>query len=270
TTEDADTITPQTIVNIRPVVAALKEFFGSSQLSQFMDQTNSLAGLRHRRRLSALGAGGLTRERAQIEVRDVHPSHYGRMCPIETPEGPNIGLIGSLSAYAEVSEHGFVTTPYRIVEDGVVTDKIVHLDANEEEQKVLAQAKAELDPKTSKLRGPQGTCHSRDGEFIVAAPKDVDLMDVSPDQIWSVATALIPFLEHDDANRALMGSNMQRQAVPLLVTDAPVIGTGMERRAAIDTGDVAVSRSDGTVSYVDAEQIVVDGNDGGKEEYDLQ
>ncbi|HEX2128454.1 MAG TPA: DNA-directed RNA polymerase subunit beta, partial [Solirubrobacterales bacterium] len=198
TTEDADTITPQTIINIRPVVAALKEFFGSSQLSQFMDQTNSLSGLTHRRRLSALGAGGLTRERAPIEVRDVHPSHYGRMCPIETPEGPNIGLMGSLSSFAQVSEHGFVTTPYRVVEDGVVTDKIVHLDANEEDEKVIAQANAEIDAKSGKLRGPSVTCRSRDGELTLAAPKDVDLMDVSPDQIWSVATALIPFLEHDD------------------------------------------------------------------------
>src|SRR5947208_3267664 len=237
TTEDADTITPQTIINIRPVVAALKEFFGSSQLSQFMDQTNSLSGLTHRRRLSALGAGGLTRERAPIEVRDVHPSHYGRMCPIETPEGPNIGLMGSLSSFAEVSEHGFVTTPYRVVDDGVVTKKIVHLDANEEENKVIAQANAEIDPKTGKLRGPGVTCRSRDGELVLAAPKDVDLMDVTPDQIWSVATSLIPFLEHDDANRALMGSNMQRQAVPLLKTEAPLIGTGMETRAAIDNGD---------------------------------
>ena len=264
TTEDADTITPQTIINIRPVVAAQKEFFGSSQLSQFMDQTNSLSGLTHRRRLSALGAGGLTRERAPIEVRDVHPSHYGRMCPIETPEGPNIGLMGSLASFAEVSEHGFVTTPYRIVEDGVVTDKIVHLDANEEEQKVIAQANAELDPRTSKLRGPQVTCRSRDGEFIVAAPKDVDLMDVSPDQIWSVATALIPFLEHDDANRALMGSNMQRQAVPLLKTEPPLVGTGMEARAAIDTGDVLLSAESGEVSYVDAEKVVVE-----REEHEL-
>src|SRR4051794_23167080 len=209
TTEDEDTITPQTIVNIRPVVAALKEFFGSSQLSQFMDQTNSLSGLTHRRRLSALGAGGLTRERAPIEVRDVHPTHYGRMCPIETPEGPNIGLIGSLSSYAEVSEHGFVTTPYRVVKDGVVTDEIVHLDANEEDEKVIAQANAEIDDK-GKLVGNGVSCRSRDGEFVLAAPKDIDLMDVSPEQIWSVTTALIPFLEHDDANRALMGANMQR------------------------------------------------------------
>ncbi|GAC1317659.1 MAG: DNA-directed RNA polymerase subunit beta [Thermoleophilaceae bacterium] len=268
TTEDSDTITPQTIINIRPVVAAQKEFFGSSQLSQFMDQTNSLSGLTHRRRLSALGAGGLTRERAPIEVRDVHPSHYGRMCPIETPEGPNIGLIGSLSSYAEVSEHGFVTTPYRVVKEGVVTDEIVHLDANQEDEKVIAQANAEIDPKSGKLRGPGVTCRSRDGELTLAEPKAVDLMDVSPDQIWSVATALIPFLEHDDANRALMGSNMQRQAVPLLKAEAPLIGTGIERRAAIDTGDVIVARNDGTVGSVDGERIVVEhGSD--KDEYVL-
>jgi DNA-directed RNA polymerase subunit beta len=258
TTEDADTITPQTIINIRPVVAAMKEFFGSSQLSQFMDQTNSLAGLTHRRRLSALGAGGLTRERAPIEVRDVHPTHYGRMCPIETPEGPNIGLIGSLSSYAEISEYGFVTTPYRVVRDGVVTDEIVRLDATQEEEHVIAQANAEVDPKTNKLKGPGVFCRSRDGAVVTAAPRDVDLMDVSPTQIWSVATALIPFLEHDDANRALMGSNMQRQAVPLLRPDPPLIGTGMERRAAIDTGDVVVSEASGEVTYVDAERIVVD------------
>jgi DNA-directed RNA polymerase subunit beta len=268
TTEDADTITPQTIINIRPVVAAQKEFFGSSQLSQFMDQTNSLCGLTHRRRLSALGAGGLTRERAPIEVRDVHPSHYGRMCPIETPEGPNIGLMGSLSSYAQVSEHGFVTTPYRVVKDGQVTDEIVHLDANQEEEKVIAQANAELDLKTGKLKGPHVTCRSRDGELTLAAPKDVDLMDVSPNQIWSVATALIPFLEHDDANRALMGSNMQRQAVPLLKTEAPLIGTGMEGRAAIDSGDVLVAENGGTVSYVDAERIVIE-HGSQKDEYDL-
>jgi DNA-directed RNA polymerase subunit beta len=269
TTEDADTITPQTIINIRPVVAALKEFFGSSQLSQFMDQTNSLSGLTHRRRLSALGAGGLTRERAPIEVRDVHPTHYGRMCPIETPEGPNIGLMGSLSSYAEVSEHGFVTTPYRVVEDGVVTDKVVHLDATQEEDHVIAQANAEIDPKTNKLRGPQVTCRTREGEYILASPKDVELMDVSPNQIWSVATTLIPFLEHDDANRALMGSNMQRQAVPLLKTESPLIGTGMETRAAVDTGDVVLARNAGTVAYVDAERVVLETNDG-KDEYPLE
>jgi DNA-directed RNA polymerase subunit beta len=268
TTEDADAITPQTIINIRPVVAALKEFFGSSQLSQFMDQTNSLSGLRHRRRLSALGAGGLTRERAPIEVRDVHPTHYGRMCPIETPEGPNIGLIGSLSSYAEISEHGFVTTPYREVKDGVVTKKIVHLDATQEEDHVIAQANAEVDPKTNKLKGPQVQCRSRDGEYVVVPPKQVTLMDVSPTQIWSVTTALIPFLEHDDANRALMGSNMQAQAVPLLEPEAPLIGTGMERRAAVDTGDVVIATGAGEVTYVDAERIVVT-RGSRKDEYEL-
>ena len=180
TTEDADTITPQTIVNIRPVVAALKEFFGSSQLSQFMDQTNSLAGLTHRRRLNSLGAGGLTRERAPIEVRDVHPTHYGRMCPIETPEGPNIGLIGSLSSFAEISEFGFVTTPYRVVDDGNVTDKIVRLDATQEEERIIAQASAPVDDKTGKLRGPEVLCRTQAGQYVTVAPKDVDLMDVSP------------------------------------------------------------------------------------------
>ena len=247
TTEDADTITPQTIINIRPVVAALKEFFGSSQLSQFMDQTNSLAGLTHRRRLSALGAGGLTRERAPIEVRDVHPTHYGRMCPIETPEGPNIGLIGSLSSFAEVSEYGFVTTPYRVVKDGVVTEEVLRLDATQEEELLIAQANTPVDAKTGRLKGSEILCRTQAGQYVTVGPKDVDLVDVSPEQIWSVATAMIPFLEHDDANRALMGSNMQRQAVPLLKADAPLVGTGMERRAALDTGDVLLSthRRDG-------------------------
>ncbi len=269
TTEDADTITPQTIVNIRPVVAALKEFFGSSQLSQFMDQTNSLAGLRHRRRLSALGAGGLTRERAPIEVRDVHPTHYGRMCPIETPEGPNIGLIGSLSSYAEISEHGFVTTPYRVVRKGKVTDEIVHLDATQEEEQLIAQADTPVD-KNGRLCGEEILCRTQAGIYVNATAEQVDLIDVSPEQIWSVTTAMIPFLEHDDANRALMGSNMQAQAVPLLTTDAPLVGTGMERRAAIDTGDLVVADTPGTVSFVDAEQIVVDHKDGDKDEYSLQ
>jgi DNA-directed RNA polymerase subunit beta len=268
TTEDADTITPQTIVNIRPVVAAQKEFFGSSQLSQFMDQTNSLAGLRHRRRLSALGAGGLTRERAPIEVRDVHPTHYGRMCPIETPEGPNIGLIGSLSSFAEISEFGFVTTPYRVVKDGAVTDEIVHLDATQEEEQIIAQANSPIDTKTGKLRGPEVLCRTQAGQYVTVGPKDVDLMDVSPDQIWSVTTAMVPFLEHDDANRALMGSNMQAQAVPLLKTDAPLVGTGMERRAALDSGDVVLAENPGTVAYVDADQLVVETKDG-KDTYEL-
>jgi DNA-directed RNA polymerase subunit beta len=270
TTEDADTITPQTIINIRPVVAALKEFFGSSQLSQFMDQTNSLSGLTHRRRLSALGAGGLTRERAPIEVRDVHPTHYGRMCPIETPEGPNIGLMGSLASFAEVSEYGFVTTPYRVVADGVITEEVRHLDATQEEELLIAQANTPVDEKTGKLKGSEILCRTQAGQYVTVGPKDVDLVDVSPEQIWSVATAMIPFLEHDDANRALMGSNMQRQAVPLLKSDAPLVGTGMERRAALDTGDVLLARNAGTVDYIDANQIVIQTKDGAKDEYELQ
>ncbi|MDP8907554.1 MAG: DNA-directed RNA polymerase subunit beta, partial [Chloroflexota bacterium] len=268
TTEDADTITPQTIINVRPVVAALKEFFGSSQLSQFMDQTNSLSGLTHRRRLSALGAGGLTRERAPIEVRDVHPTHYGRMCPIETPEGPNIGLIGSLSSYAQISEHGFITTPYRVVRDGVVTDEVVHIDATEEQDRLIAQADAPVDA-DGRLTETEILCRTQAGHYLTVPPSEVDLLDVSPEQIWSVATAMIPFLEHDDANRALMGSNMQRQAVPLLKTDAPVVGTGMERRAAVDTGDVLLARRAGTVRYVDATRIVIDAG-GERDEYPLQ
>jgi DNA-directed RNA polymerase subunit beta len=268
TTEDVDTITPQTIINIRPVVAALKEFFGSSQLSQFMDQTNSLAGLTHRRRLSALGAGGLTRERAPIEVRDVHPTHYGRMCPIETPEGPNIGLIGSLASFATVSEFGFVQTPYRKVSNGKVTDEIVYLDAAEEAQYTIAQASAQVDDKTGRFVDEQVLCRSREGEAVTARPKDVDFMDVAPAQIVSVATALIPFLEHNDANRALMGANMQRQAVPLMITQAPLVGTGLEYRAAVDTGDVIIADEAGSVVDVDADRIVVDGRDG-KHEYPL-
>ena len=269
TTEDADAITPQTIINIRPVVAAQKEFFGSSQLSQFMDQTNSLAGLRHRRRLSALGAGGLTRERAPIEVRDVHPTHYGRMCPIETPEGPNIGLIGSLSSYAEVSEHGFVTTPYRVVKDGVVTERgrppRRHPGGGPRDRPGERRGRRE----DRQAQGPAGPVPRRArASTCVVPPKDVTLMDVSPTQIWSVTTALIPFLEHDDANRALMGSNMQAQAVPLLKPEAPLIGTGMERRAAIDTGDVILAENAGEVTYVDAERIVVT-HGSKKDEYPL-
>jgi DNA-directed RNA polymerase subunit beta len=268
TTEDVDTITPQTIINIRPVVAALKEFFGSSQLSQFMDQTNSLAGLTHRRRLSALGAGGLTRERAPIEVRDVHPTHYGRMCPIETPEGPNIGLIGSLASMATVSEFGFIQTPYRVVKGGKVTDEIIYLDAAEEAQYTIAQASEPVDEKTGKFLHDQVLCRSREGEAVMAAPKDIQYMDVAPAQIVSVATALIPFLEHNDANRALMGANMQRQAVPLMITQAPLVGTGLEYRAAVDTGDVVLSEHPGTVVDVDAEKVVIETKDG-KEEYAL-
>jgi DNA-directed RNA polymerase subunit beta len=268
TTEDVDTITPQTIINIRPVVAALKEFFGSSQLSQFMDQTNSLAGLTHRRRLSALGAGGLTRERAPIEVRDVHPTHYGRMCPIETPEGPNIGLMGSLASMATVSEFGFIQTPYRVVKGGKVTDDIIYLDAAEEGQYTIAQASEPVDEKTGKFLHDQVLCRSREGEAVMAAPKDIQYMDVAPAQIVSVGTALIPFLEHNDANRALMGANMQRQAVPLMITQAPLVGTGLEYRAAVDTGDVVLSEHPGTVVDVDAEKVVIETKDG-KEEYAL-
>jgi len=262
TTEDVDAITPQHIINIRPVVAALKEFFGSSQLSQFMDQTNTLAGLTHRRRLSALGAGGLTRERAPIEVRDVHPTHYGRMCPIETPEGPNIGLMGSLASFATVNEFGFIQTPYRKVEKGRVTTEIIYLDASEEDKYVIAQANAEFNPKTGKFLSDHVLARSRDGEVVTVPPKEVEFMDVAPQQIVSVATALIPFLEHNDANRALMGSNMQRQAVPLLVSQAPLIGTGMEFRAAVDTGDVVLSKHPGKIKEVDATRIVVENTKG--------
>ena len=260
TTEDVDTITPQTIINIRPVVAALKEFFGSSQLSQFMDQTNSLSGLTHRRRLSALGAGGLTRERAPIEVRDVHPTHYGRMCPIETPEGPNIGLIGSLSSYATVSEFGFVQSPYRVVTAGSPTKEVVYLDASQEERHLIAQSDTALDA-AGNLVGPV-VVRTHGGSLLTVEASEVTLMDVAPEQLVSVATALIPFLEHDDANRALMGSNMMRQAVPLLVSESPVIGTGLERRAAEDTGDVVIALRSGVISDVDANTITVKTEDG--------
>jgi DNA-directed RNA polymerase subunit beta len=268
TTEDVDTITPQTIINIRPVVAALKEFFGSSQLSQFMQQTNSLDGLTHRRRLSALGAGGLTRERAPIEVRDVHPTHYGRMCPIETPEGPNIGLIGSLASMATVSEFGFIQTPYRKVANGKVSDEIIYLDAAEEAMFTIAQASERVDEKTGKFLHDQVLCRSAEGEAVIANAKDVDFMDVAPAQIVSVATAMIPFLEHNDANRALMGANMQRQAVPLMIPQSPLVGTGVEHRAAVDSGDVVVSAHAGTVVELDATRVVVEGR-GTRDEYDL-
>jgi DNA-directed RNA polymerase subunit beta len=268
TTEDVDTITPQTIINIRPVVAALKEFFGSSQLSQFMDQTNSLSGLTHRRRLSALGAGGLTRERAPIEVRDVHPTHYGRMCPIETPEGPNIGLIGSLASMATVSEFGFIQTPYRVVRNGRVTDEIVYLDAAEEAQYTIAQASEPVDEKTGRFLHENVLCRSKEGEAVTAEPKDIEFMDVAPAQLVSVATALIPFLEHNDPSRALMGANMQKQAVPLMIPQAPLVGTGLEYRAAVDTGDVVLATSPGQVTDVDAEKVVIETKDG-RDTYDM-
>ncbi|OPZ79942.1 MAG: DNA-directed RNA polymerase subunit beta [Actinobacteria bacterium ADurb.Bin444] len=269
TTEAVETITPQSIINIRPVMAAVKEFFGSSQLSQFMDQTNSLAGLTLRRRLSALGAGGLTRERAPIEVRDVHSTHYGRMCPIETPEGPNIGLIGSLASYAKVNDFGFIQTPYRKVIEGRVTNEIDWLTAYEEDKYTIAQATAEFDPETGELLEDAVLAISTGGEYVSAPKMEVHYMDVSPQQIVSVATALIPFLEHDDANRALMGSNMQRQAVPLLRSEAPLIGTGMENRAAVDTGDVVRAKRAGTVRGVSADRILIETATGEIDRYDL-
>ncbi len=253
--QDIDTLMPQELINHKPVSAALKEFFGSSQLSQFLDQTNPLSEITHKRRLSALGPGGLTRERAGFEVRDVHPTHYGRVCPIETPEGPNIGLIASLSTYARVNEFGFIETPYREVRDGKVTDRIHYLSALEEEDHVIAQANAALDDEggfTQDLVSAR-----KAGEFVMARPEDVNFMDVSPNQLVSVAASLIPFLEHDDANRALMGSNMQRQAVPLLRTEAPLVGTGMERVVARDSGATVVSERGGIVENVDSTRIVI-------------
>ncbi|MBU6244564.1 MAG: DNA-directed RNA polymerase subunit beta [Actinomycetales bacterium] len=256
TTQDVEAITPQTLINIRPVVASIKEFFGTSQLSQFMDQTNPLAGLTHKRRLSALGPGGLSRERAGFEVRDVHPSHYGRMCPIETPEGPNIGLIGSLSTYGRVNAFGFVETPYRKVVDGRVTDEIDYLTADEEDLHVVAQANTMIDD-DGRMTDDRVLVRRKGGEVDYVSPKDVDYMDVSPRQLWSVATAMIPFLEHDDANRALMGSNMQRQAVPLLRSESPLVGTGMEFRAAYDAADIVTAIEAGVVTELSADSITV-------------
>jgi DNA-directed RNA polymerase subunit beta len=257
TTQDVEAITPQTLINIRPVVASIKEFFGTSQLSQFMDQTNPLAGLTHKRRLSALGPGGLSRERAGFEVRDVHPSHYGRMCPIETPEGPNIGLIGSLSTYGRINPFGFIETPYRRVEGGKVTSKIDYLSADEEDRHVIAQANTPYELKTGRFTDDSILVRRKGGEVESVPPDEVDYMDVSPKQIISVAAALIPFLEHDDANRALMGANMQRQAVPLLKSEAPLIGTGVEFRAAVDAGDVILAEETGIVEDVSADEILV-------------
>jgi len=290
TTQDVEAITPQTLINIRPVVASIKEFFGTSQLSQFMDQVNSLSGLTHRRRLSALGPGGLSRERAGFEVRDVHFSHYGRMCPIETPEGPNIGLIGGLASFARVNEFGFIESPYRVVTDGRVTDEIVYLAADEEEEYVVAQANAPIDsegrfinPRVLVRRSPQAASlqdlrlqleqevfFGATTEISFVPPDEVQMMDISPKQIVSVATALIPFLEHDDANRALMGANMQRQAVPLVRTEAPYIGTGVEGRAARDAADMVIASEDGTVVLVDGDRIVVDYARSGRTETKLR
>jgi len=281
--QEPDDITPQSLVNIRPIVAAIKEFFGSSQLSQFMDQTNPAAGITHKRRLSALGPGGLSRERAGFEVRDVHTSHYGRMCPIETPEGPNIGLIGSLATYARVNPYGFIETPYRRVVDGKVTDEIDFLTADEEENYTIAQANDEFDLETRVFghRDENGEfipsarilCRTKDpntgafGEPDEVAPEKVQYMDVSPRQMTSVATSLIPFLEHDDANRALMGSNMQRQAVPLLRPTAPLVGTGIEHRIAVDSGEILVAQNGGIVDYVDGQTIIILNDDGEYDEY---
>jgi DNA-directed RNA polymerase subunit beta len=269
TTQDVEAITPQTLINIRPVVASMKEFFGTSQLSQFMDQTNPLAGLTHKRRLSALGPGGLSRERAGFEVRDVHPSHYGRMCPIETPEGPNIGLMGSLSTYGRINPFGFVETPYRRVENGKATAKIDYLSADEEDRFIIAQANEPI-AKDGRFENPQVLVRRQGGEPDSVAPDEVDYMDVSPKQIISVAAALIPFLEHDDANRALMGANMQRQAVPLLRADAPIVGTGVEFRAAVDAGDVVLAEDAGTVEDVSADEILVRERSGEIRVYKLQ
>ena len=280
--QEPDEITPQSLVNIRPIVASIKEFFGSSQLSQFMDQSNPAAGITHKRRLSALGPGGLSRERAGFEVRDVHNSHYGRMCPIETPEGPNIGLIGSLATYARVNKFGFIETPYRRVVDGKVTDIVDYLTADEEENYVIAQANEAFDPETrifghtdengNFVKSERILCRTKDASGMFGEPDEVHVdqvqyMDVSPRQMTSVATSLIPFLEHDDANRALMGSNMQRQAVPLLKPHAPYVGTGIEHRIAVDSGEMLVAQNPGVVDYVDGQTIIVLNNDGEYDEY---
>jgi DNA-directed RNA polymerase subunit beta len=253
---DPEKVSIDDLVNARTVSAVIQAFFGSSQLSQFMDQTNPLGEMTHKRRVSALGPGGLSRERAGFEVRDVHYSHYGRLCPVETPEGPNIGLISSLTTNSRVNELGFIETPYRKVVDGRVTDEIVWLSANEEEEARIAQANAPLNPDGT-FRNEFVLCRER-GDFPILEPKDIDYMDVATDQLVSVAAALIPFLEHDDANRALMGSNMQRQAVPLLFTDAPLVGTGLEAKVARDSGAVITARRGGEVVHVTADEIVID------------
>ena len=268
TTQDVEAITPQTLINIRPVVASIKEFFGTSQLSQFMDQTNPLAGLTHKRRLSALGPGGLSRDRASLEVRDVHPRHYGRMCPIETPEGPNIGLIGSLATFARVNPFGFIETPYRKVEDGSVTDEIDYLTADEEDRYIIAQANAKH-RRDRPFTEDRVLVRRKGGEVDQVTPAEVEYMDVSPRQTVSVATAMIPFLEHDEANRALMGANMQRQSVPLLRSEAPLVGTGMELRAAVDAGDVVIAEKSGVVEEVTADYVSVMADDGSHRTYRL-
>ncbi len=269
TTQDIEAITPQTLINVRPVVAAIKEFFGTSQLSQFMDQNNPLAGLTHKRRLSALGPGGLSRERAGVEVRDVHPSHYGRMCPIETPEGPNIGLIGSLASFARINSFGFIETPYRRIIKGKVSSTIDYLTASEEDDHVVAQAGAPLN-KDGSFAEDRVLVRRKGGEVELVPSEQVDYMDVSPRQMVSVATSLIPFLEHDDANRALMGANMQRQAVPLLRSESPLVGTGMESYAAVDAGDVITATAPGVVQAVSADSVTVQLDEGGTQDYVLR
>jgi len=268
TTQDVEAITPQTLINIRPITAAIKEFFGTSQLSQFMDQTNPISGLTHKRRLSALGPGGLSRDRAGFEVRDVHPSHYGRMCPIETPEGPNIGLIGSLATYARITPFGFVETPYRKVVKGKVTDQVDYLTADEEDEHIIAQANAPLTD-DNHFAEARVLVRRRGGEVEYIPAEEVDYMDVSPRQMVSVATAMIPFLEHDDANRALMGANMMRQAVPLLRAESPLVGTGMEYRAAVDAGDVLLAVRGGVVTEVASDLVVVKTDDGDEDIYNV-
>ncbi|MBR0140151.1 MAG: DNA-directed RNA polymerase subunit beta, partial [Firmicutes bacterium] len=270
TIQDTEVATPSNLINIRPVTAAVKEFFGSSQLSQFMDQTNPLSELTHKRRLSALGPGGLSRERAGFEVRDVHHSHYGRMCPIETPEGPNIGLIGSLTTYGVINQYGFIETPYRRVDKktGIVTKDVDYLTADEEETLIIAQANEPLDAE-GHFVNEKVLARGALGEIDLHARETVDYMDVSPRQVVSIATSMIPFLENDDANRALMGANMQRQAVPLLVSEAPFVGTGVEGFAAKDSGVVVLAKRDGIVTFVDATRIVVAADEGGSDEYEL-
>ncbi|KAB1658958.1 MULTISPECIES: DNA-directed RNA polymerase subunit beta [unclassified Pseudoclavibacter] len=266
TTQDAEAITPQTLINVRPVVAAIKEFFGTSQLSQFMDQNNPLAGVTHKRRLSALGPGGLSRERAGVEVRDVHPSHYGRMCPIETPEGPNIGLIGSMATFARINSFGFIETPYRKVENGRLTDQIDYLTASDEDEFVVAQANANVDEQGNFI-SDRVLVRLKGGDVELVPADQVDYIDVSPRQMVSVGTSLIPFLEHDDAHRALMGANMQRQAVPLLRSDSPLVGTGMEAYTAVDSGDVITAAQGGVVTEVSADLVVVENDEGGIDSY---
>ena len=266
-TQELEIITPSSLINIRPIIATINEFFGSSQLSQFMDQPNPLAELRHKGRISAMGPGGLSRERAGFEVRDIHYSHYGRMCPIETPEGPNIGLITSLATFARVNEYGFVEAPYRKVIDGKVTNEIEYMTADVEDGYIIAQANEPLSEEGEFLSKKVSARHRE--EILEVEASKIDYMDVSPRQLVSVVTACIPFLENDDANRALMGSNMQCQAVPLLTTDSPIVGTGIEHKVAKDSGAAVLAREDGVVENVAADRIVIRGDSGIKHEHKL-